>query len=155
MAITPYIGKDWDAASINAVVDSLPVKLFAQSGNLFTIAWTTNNASVSVDARGNGIRLINHNGTANITLNISRMDQLFEDILNDQETNNDSMHSIKITDSLETFTTDTATLTKIPNITGGTAAPNAPTVFQCMSVQSQAHDNAHFENKPYQANSNE
>lgn len=148
-ALSTYVGQDWDAASINATVDSLPVQLFSQSGSLFTVAWTTNNTSVSVDARGNGIRLINHNGTANITLNISRMDPLFKDILNGQETANDSFHSIKITDSLETFTTNYATLTKIPNITGSTSAPNAPTVFQCINVNASANDTAHYERTPF------
>lgn len=138
--ITKYTGKDWDAEHIAITVDGIAPNIYASSGDLFTAAWDNNNITIAVDAKGNGMRAINHNGSANLTLNLSRMSNIWGSILEDQDNYRTKMHKITISTDAERITTDTANLQKIPDISGNGNVPDAAVVFECINLTAHSVD---------------
>lgn len=110
----------WDTADVVISIDGYQPQLYA-SGDVFTATYDNDNVTISSDIKGHGITVINHNGAATVTINISAIDQLWKDVLKDH--NPGPNHTIDIMTPAEHLHTATAHLVKLPDINSGNDAP--------------------------------
>ncbi|TPR43153.1 hypothetical protein DY124_06135 [Apilactobacillus micheneri] len=129
--------KSWDVADIIIEIDGVAVDL-ATTGDLFTCSFDNDNITISVDVWGNGMRVINHNAQATITVNVSRLSNMWKKFLDDNNNDRTAQHKINILTPVERITTSTASLTKVPDMNGGNEAPTAALQFKCIRANAAA-----------------
>lgn len=114
-----YTDPKWDTADVVIAIDGYQPTLYA-TGDVFTAAYDNDNVTISSDIKGHGITVINHNGSATVTINISAIDELWKRVLKDH--NPGTGHTIDIMTPVEHIHTSTAHLVKLPDINSGSEA---------------------------------
>ncbi|GAK47708.1 hypothetical protein LOSG293_110240 [Secundilactobacillus oryzae JCM 18671] len=131
-SINDYTNARWDIADMVVQIDGIKPVLFT-SGDIFTLSFAEDNITISSDAYGHGITVINHNGQADLTINISRLDPIWTKILKEKEFKEQS-HEIIIYTPVEIISTTSASLAKIPDLNGNKEAPTVPLLYHCVSA---------------------
>lgn len=129
--------KKWDVNDIVISIDGIVPDIYA-SGDVFTLEYDQDHITISSDVYGNGIRIINHNGQATLTVNVSRLSNIYAKMMEADQAYYDAQHTITITTPVERITTTTASIQKKPNISAGNEAPNASIAFKCINADASA-----------------
>lgn len=127
----------WDIADVIIEIDGVALDL-ATTGDLFTCSFDNDNITISVDVWGNGLRVINHNDSATITVNSSRMSNMWRKFLKNNNNERTAEHKINILTPVERITTSTASFVKIPDLNAGNEAPTVAMQFRCIRADAAA-----------------
>lgn len=129
--------KKWDTADVVVTIDGIVPDLYS-SGDVFNLEYDQDHITIASDIYGHGIRVINHNGQATLTINVSRLSNIYKSMMSADQEYFDSQHTITITTPVERITTTTASISKKPTISAGNEAPNASIVFKCINADASA-----------------
>jgi len=129
-SINEYTDARWDIADMVVQIDGIRPTLYT-SGDVFTLAFNEDNITISSDVFGNGITVINHNGQADLTVNLSRLDPVWKKIIKEKGFK-EQEHEIIIYTPVEIISTTSASLAKIPDINGNNEAPTVALQYHCV-----------------------
>lgn len=138
-SINEFTDGRWDIADVTVTIDGTKPELYT-SGDVFELSYNEDNIKISSDVYGNGITVINHNGQADLTLNLSRLDKTWQKMLEDSKFK-EMAHEIVINTPVEIITTSSASLSKIPNLNSGTDAPTVALLFHCVRAKVSPQSN--------------
>ncbi|WP_338230788.1 hypothetical protein [Lactiplantibacillus paraxiangfangensis] len=127
MAAGDYTDPKWDTADVVILIDSKQPELYA-TGDVFTATYDSDNVTISADIKGHGITVINHNGSATVTVNVSALDTIWHDFLVDHDPGKG--HTIDIMTPVEHLHTNSAHLVKMPDMNSGNEAPTRALQFK-------------------------
>lgn len=119
-SITNFTDGSWDAAKTVITVDGVQPTLFA-SGDVFTLTFTNDLVTISMDIFGHGIAIIHHDGSATFQLNLTALDEVYNHILKDYDPA--KVHVIDVMTPVEHVHIDSAYLPKLPPVSVGSDAP--------------------------------
>ncbi|ORJ53931.1 hypothetical protein [Lactobacillus phage JNU_P2] len=126
MAITDYTDYKWDAASTVLTVDGIQPTAYA-SGDIFTLTFTNDLVTISMDIFGHGIAIIHHDGSATFQLNLTALDEVYLTILKNFDPVD--THVIDVMTPVEHVHIDSAYLPKLPPVGVGSDAPSRQLEF--------------------------
>lgn len=129
-SINNYTDGRWDIGDMVVSVDGIKPKLFT-SGDVFTLSFNEDNITIQSDVFGNGITVINHNGQADLTLNLSRLDPIWTKVLEDRQFK-EMAHKVIIYTPVEIISSSSASIAKLPDINGNKDAPTIALLFHCV-----------------------
>lgn len=127
MAATDLTDPTWDTAEVTISIDGVQPQLYA-SGDVFTASYDNDNVTIVSDIKGHGITVVNHNGAATVTINISALDPYYQEVLKDH--NPETEHVINIMTPVGHLHTDSAHLVKLGDINSGSDAPTRPLQYK-------------------------
>lgn len=129
-SINEYTDGRWDIDDMVVSIDGIKPKLFT-SGDVFTLSFNEDNITIQSDVFGNGITVINHNGQADLTLNLSRLDPIWTKVLEDQHFK-EMAHKVIIYTPVEIISSTSASIARIPDLNGNNDAPTVALLFHCV-----------------------
>lgn len=129
-SINEYTDGRWDIADMVVSIDGIKPNIYT-SGDVFTLSFNEDNITISSDVFGNGITVINHNGQADLTLNLSRLDPIWQKVLEDRVFK-EMAHKVIIYTPVEIISTSSASIAKIPDLNGNNDAPTVALLFHCV-----------------------
>lgn len=132
-SITKFTDAKWDIGDIVVMIDGKVPNLYT-ADKIFTLSFAQDHITISSDVYGNGIAIINHNGQATLTVSLSRLGNIWGDLLGDKENFMDNAHEIVITTPVEKITTSSGYLGKFPDLSGDNSAPNVDLAFSCSNA---------------------
>lgn len=132
-SITKFTKAKWDVGDIVVQIDGKVPDLYT-ADKIFTLSFDQDHITLSSDVYGNGIAIINHNGQATLTVSLSRLGNVWSDLLGDKDNFKDAAHEIVISTPVEKITTSSAYIGKVPDITGDNSAPNVDLAFKCVNA---------------------
>lgn len=132
-SINEFTDGRWDVADMVVSIDGIKPNLFT-SGDVFTLSFNEDNITISSDVFGNGITVINHNGQADLTINLSRLDPIWQKVLEEQAFREEA-HEIVIYTPVEIISTTSASIAKIPDLNGNNEAPTVALQFHCVHAK--------------------
>ncbi|WP_203642979.1 hypothetical protein [Levilactobacillus andaensis] len=125
-SINNFTDSHWDAADTVVTVDSVQPMLYA-TGDIFTLTFTNDLVTISMDIFGHGITIIHHDGSATFQLNLIAMEEVYLNILKDYKP--EDVHVIDVMTPVEHIHIDSAYLPKLPPIGVGSDAPTRQLEF--------------------------
>lgn len=121
----------FDAADVAIYLDGKLVKYF-NGNDMVSIAWTTDNVTLDIDAQGSGTGVVNHDGRGTITLHLNRASETWQDIMLFGV--NTQYHKIDVATPYEHVYSGKSLLTKNPDINIGGGTQTIDAAFSCINI---------------------
>ncbi|KJW12869.1 hypothetical protein [Levilactobacillus spicheri] len=128
----------FDAADVAIYLDNKLVKYF-NGNDMAQIDWTTDNATLDIDAQGAGTAVKNHDGRGTITLHLNRASDTWQDIMGFGVST--GYHKIDISTPYEHVYAGKALLTKNPSLAIGGTAQTVDAAFSCVNIALEGNKN--------------